>query len=96
MRYGQGPGDESGYRTEPRNPLGTGAQTPPGSGPQTPLTTGPAPQAGLPVPRRAISSGPHNPVSSGPQASPGYDQGASGAHPAYRLDQRKHYGLAGC
>src|ERR1700730_17983659 len=83
MRYGQGPGDEQGYHTDPRNPLGTAPQTPLGNGPQTPLGTGPAPQAGPPVPRRAISSRPQNAVSSGPQPSPGYDQAASGAHPAY-------------
>src|SRR5579859_5776391 len=55
MRYGQGAADETIYRTDSRNQ--------PGSGPQATS----APQAGLPVPRRAISSGPQNPVSSGPQ-----------------------------
>ncbi|HLK73481.1 MAG TPA: hypothetical protein VKU77_07545 [Streptosporangiaceae bacterium] len=71
MRYGQGAADETIYRTDSRNQLGSGPQATP------------APQAGLPVPRRAISSGPQSPVSSGPQALPGYDQAPSGSHAAY-------------
>src|SRR5580704_15289823 len=75
--YGQQPGYEPATTAAPVVRYGQGPGDEPG------YQTGPAPQAGPPVPRRAISAGPQNGVSSGPHASLGYDQAASGPHPAY-------------
>ena len=94
--YGQdqGYGPQSGWGQQPGYEAGTTPASVMRYG-QDPLASGPqsvsAPQAGLPVPRRAIGSGAQSTVGSGPQstvgsgsqASPGYDQGSSGAYPAY-------------
>jgi hypothetical protein len=84
---GQQSGYDAGTSPAPVMRYGQGPQDPLGGGSQTV----PAPQAGLPVPRRAISSGPQNTagsgpqntVGSGPQAPLGYDQGSGRAYPGY-------------
>jgi hypothetical protein len=80
LSYGEGPGDESAYRTESRSPLGSGPQTPVGTASQTMQA---APTAGLPVSRHAIGSGSQATLSSAPPSSLGYEQDSSGAYPGY-------------